>query len=88
MISTIGKCSCNVTRPVIPLTGKSFFWLLIRLEDRGTTAACCGKGTAGTGQENLSVSDKACTYQFYEHRGFARVCEKEIVLGLETKRSH
>lgn len=28
----------------------------------------------------------ACTYQFYEHRGFERAGEKEIVLKLENKK--
>ena len=27
-------------------------------------------------------TDNACTYQFYEHRGFERVGEKEIVLEM------
>lgn len=27
-------------------------------------------------------TDNACTYQFYEHRGFTRACEKEIILEL------
>ena len=27
-------------------------------------------------------TDDACTYQFYEHRGFERVEEKEIVLEM------
>lgn len=31
-------------------------------------------------------TDNACTYQFYEHRGFARVCEKDIVLDLGKKK--
>lgn len=31
-------------------------------------------------------TDTACTYQFYEHRGFERACEKEIVLELGSKK--
>ncbi len=30
-------------------------------------------------------TDDQCTYQFYEHRGFERVCEKDIVLGLKDR---
>ncbi|MCD8015155.1 MAG: GNAT family N-acetyltransferase [Lachnospiraceae bacterium] len=30
-------------------------------------------------------TDDQCTYQFYEHRGFERVCEKDIVLNLKDK---
>lgn len=28
-------------------------------------------------------TDDQCTYQFYEHRGFQRICEKDIVLSLK-----
>ena len=31
-------------------------------------------------------TDNACTYQFYEHRGFERVGEKEVVLDLGNKK--
>ena len=31
-------------------------------------------------------TDDACTYQFYEHRGFARACERDVVLDLGAKR--
>lgn len=31
-------------------------------------------------------TDDACTYQFYEHRGFGRVCEKDIVLDMGKKK--
>lgn len=31
-------------------------------------------------------TDNACAYQFYEHRGFARVGEREVVLELEKKK--
>lgn len=30
-------------------------------------------------------TDDACTYQFYEHRGFERACEKKIVLDMGRK---
>ena len=30
-------------------------------------------------------TDDACTYQFYEHRGFKRVDEKDVVLELGKK---
>lgn len=30
-------------------------------------------------------TDNACTYQFYEHRGFARSAEKQVVLDLEKR---
>ncbi len=30
-------------------------------------------------------TDDQCTYQFYEHRGFERVCEKDIVLSLKDE---
>lgn len=34
------------------------------------------------GKEVFLYTDNACTYQFYEHRGFTRAQEKEIVLKL------
>ena len=34
------------------------------------------------GKECYLYTDNACTYQFYEHRGFERVGEKEIVLEM------
>lgn len=30
-------------------------------------------------------TDHACTFQFYEHRGFRRACEKNIILNLGDK---
>lgn len=30
-------------------------------------------------------TDNACTYQFYEHRGFTRAAERQVVLELEKK---
>lgn len=31
-------------------------------------------------------TDNACTYQFYEHRGFVREGERQVVLNLEKKK--
>ncbi|WP_239253523.1 GNAT family N-acetyltransferase [Listeria ilorinensis] len=31
-------------------------------------------------------TDNACSYQFYEHRGFERACEEKIVLDLGNKK--
>lgn len=31
-------------------------------------------------------TDDACTYQFYENRGFERVCERDIVLDMRNKK--
>ena len=31
-------------------------------------------------------TDNACTYQFYEHRGFERVGEKDVELDLGNKK--
>ncbi len=31
-------------------------------------------------------TDNACTYQFYEHRGFERSVEKDIIIDMGTKR--
>lgn len=31
-------------------------------------------------------TDDACTYQFYEHRGFERVCEQDIVMDIMGKK--
>jgi len=31
-------------------------------------------------------TDNACTYQFYEHRGFKRVCEENIILDIGNKK--
>lgn len=30
-------------------------------------------------------TDNACTYQFYEHRGFERACEKDVVIKIDDK---
>ena len=37
------------------------------------------------GKKIYLYTDNACTYQFYEHRGFERSCEKDIVLNLGNK---
>lgn len=37
------------------------------------------------GKQIYLYTDNACTYQFYEHRGFERVGEKEIALDLGNK---
>lgn len=31
-------------------------------------------------------TDNACTYQFYEHRGFTQSVEKDIIVDMGTKR--
>lgn len=38
------------------------------------------------GKELYLYTDNACTYQFYEHRGFERIGEKDIVLELGEKK--
>lgn len=38
------------------------------------------------GKEIYLFTDDQCTYQFYEHRGFDRVGEKDIVLDLNKKK--
>lgn len=38
-----------------------------------------------SGKKIYLYTDNACTYQFYEHRGFERSCEKDIVLNLGNK---
>lgn len=37
------------------------------------------------GQLIYLYTDNACTYQFYEHRGFTRSAERQVVLHLEKK---
>lgn len=37
------------------------------------------------GKDIYLYTDNACTYQFYEHRGFERVGEKDVVLKLGKK---
>ena len=37
------------------------------------------------GKKIYLYTDNACTYQFYEHRGFERVGEKDIVLNLGNR---
>ena len=37
------------------------------------------------GKKLYLYTDDACTYQFYEHRGFKRVDEKDVVLELGKK---
>ena len=39
-----------------------------------------------TGKEIYLFTDSACTYQFYEHRGFARVCEENLILDFDGKK--
>ena len=38
------------------------------------------------GKEVFLFTDDQCTYQFYEHRGFDRVGEKDILLDLNKKK--
>lgn len=38
------------------------------------------------GKEIYLYTDSACTYQFYEHRGFERVGEKDIVFEMGNKK--
>ena len=38
------------------------------------------------GKKVYLYTDNACTYQFYEHRGFSRVGEEEIILELDNKK--
>lgn len=38
------------------------------------------------GKEIYLYTDDACTYQFYEQRGFRRSCEKEVVMNLGNKK--
>lgn len=37
------------------------------------------------GKEIYLFTDDQCSYQFYEHRGFERIGEKDIVLALDKK---
>lgn len=37
------------------------------------------------GKKIYLYTDDACTYQFYEHRGFVRAGEKEIILQFDNK---
>jgi len=37
------------------------------------------------GKKIYLQTNDACTYQFYEHRGFKRACEREVVLDLWNK---
>ena len=36
------------------------------------------------GKELYLFTDDQCTYQFYEHRGFEKIGEKDIVLELDN----
>ncbi|XBX07938.1 GNAT family N-acetyltransferase [Enterocloster clostridioformis] len=38
------------------------------------------------GKQVYLYTDSACTYQFYEHRGFSRSEERDIVIELKNKR--
>ena len=38
------------------------------------------------GKQIYLFTDNACTYQFYEHRGFKRVEEKEVILNIGNKK--
>lgn len=37
------------------------------------------------GKKLYLYTDNACTFQFYEHRGFLRACEKDVVLDIGKK---
>lgn len=37
------------------------------------------------GKNIYLFTDNACTYQFYEHRGFTRAVEKDIIVTVKTK---
>ena len=39
-----------------------------------------------SGKKIYLFTDDGCTYQFYEHRGFERACEKDIVLDFGNKK--
>lgn len=38
------------------------------------------------GKEIYLFTDSQCTYQFYEHRGFEKVGEKEVLLDFKNKK--
>lgn len=38
------------------------------------------------GKKLYLYTDNACTYQFYEHRGFTRVGERDVVLDMGEKK--
>ena len=38
------------------------------------------------GKKVYLYTDNACTYQFYEHRGFALVGEEDVILDLDNKK--
>ncbi len=38
------------------------------------------------GKKVYLYTDNACTYQFYEHRGFERSCEREIMMDMGNKK--
>ena len=42
--------------------------------------------TLEKGKQIFLHTDDACTYQFYEHRGFDRVGEEDIVLEFGNKK--
>lgn len=37
------------------------------------------------GKKLYLYTDNACTFQFYEHRGFLRACERDIALDMGDK---
>lgn len=41
---------------------------------------------AEAGKEIYLFTDNGCTYQFYDHRGFSRACEREIELDFGKKK--
>ena len=38
------------------------------------------------GKQFFLFTDEGCSYQFYEHRGFERVGEKDILLDLNDRK--
>ena len=38
------------------------------------------------GKEIYLFTDDKCTYKFYEHRGFSRYCEEDIIMNLGKKK--
>ena len=39
-----------------------------------------------SGKKLYLYTDSACTYQFYEDRGFERVCENDVVLDIGSRK--
>ena len=63
-------------------TSPWFSWISPGEQQHGQPSAGLRSTEIPEGRHSSTDTDNACTYQFYEHRGFERMEEKEIILEM------